>query len=195
MSEEARPSGGGGAQVLIGCGVALLVTLCFGPTLIGLGAGMFARSVSVAPTGPPPPPPASAGEGGPHMPLPPGAVIGPVGVANVSLALTVDGATGRSGVAAGDSCTLDFVYDTSELGLQCHASLSCGSLLVYGGTSQGYFPCDPTPGSDGLHTGIDGAPTSEDGDPRFWISSERVEVSDDAEGPLGEMWISFVRPL
>lgn len=197
--EPRRGSGGAFAPVVIGCSVLGLLVTCVGPTLgAGLAYRAFGRSVTRAvravPSDPSPPPglePARPpGEGGPHMPTPPGA---PPLVARVRLELVVTDVAGTALVTPGSTCTLEVEHDPGRVGVACHAELRCGGTALYGGEEQGFYDCEASPGADGLRYGLDDAASAVDGDPRFGVSDEHVEVSDD-DGPLGTFRIAFARP-
>lgn len=202
MSDEAKRSGGGGwAVVAIGCGALGLFWMCGGPGLIALmfvpgvwGGGT--PPVMPMPASPSPPPgfvTTTPGEGGPLMPPPPGATTAaPAGASRVSVTLEVEEAVGTSLVALGDACSVEVTHDPAAATLACRAEVVCRGTTLYGGPGQGLYPCEATAGPLGLRFGIDDAPTSDDGDPRFGISDEHVEISDD-DGPLGtfRVWLTL----
>lgn len=199
--EAKRSAGGGWAVLAIGCGALGLFWMCGGPALIALMfvPGVWGRGapmVAPMPASPSPPPgfaPTTPGEGGPHMPPPPsGATAASVGPTRVSVTLYVEEAVGTALVSVGDSCTVDVTHDPTAASLPCRAEVLCNGTTLYGGAGQGFYPCEATPGPLGLRFGIDDAPTSDDGDPRFGVSDEHVEVSDD-DGPLGtfRVWLTL----
>lgn len=92
----------------------------------------------------------------------------------------VTATSGASHVHVADTCRVDLAW-TTDPGRNCRALVDCGTRRVYGDVGQGWFPCSAS-GDEGLRSGEDDAPTSDDGDPRFHVDrvAGTVQISDDA---------------
>jgi hypothetical protein len=102
---------------------------------------------------------------------------------------TVDQVAGTTPVRVGDTCT--FVVEVNDrpdapAGYWCHTVAMCGSTLLYGGPSNGYFLCAVYDNPPAI-MGEDAETTGADSDGSFQLDSRggRMIVRDDAGGPLG----------
>lgn len=91
----------------------------------------------------------------------------------------VSATTGASHVHVGDTCRIDVEW-TTDPSQNCRALVDCGERRMYGDVSQGWFGCRAT-ADQGLVHGQDVQPTTHDGDPRIDIdrTSGVVTMSDD----------------
>lgn len=181
-------------MALMGCGALLMCGLCL---VTGMGAYMFfspykspAGPVVIAPATPvtpqpfpqQPPVPQPFQPPQPQQPMlpPPPQPAQP----DLRVRATVTHVTVGGPVANGALC--DFQVELPDAAsAMCRAQVYCNSRLLYGGSTAGYFPCTPGPGTH--VTGQDESTTASDGDSSFSISSHAsiITVRDDASGTNG----------
>lgn len=192
--------------ILGGCaGVTMLglCVMCVGPgfaSWIFSGSDLFGSSVTpVAYPAPLVPAIDAAGlTGGPVVP----ASTGPVRPANGTNDLDpltdlaprrvfflITGAEGARAPAIGTQCTAEVERRVDGSGgYRCHADVTCGAVLLYGGDAQGFFPCQLLMDPRRNVTGSDTSLTAGDGDALFEIDTtvDRVHLADDATGAQGQ---------
>jgi hypothetical protein len=188
--------------VLGGCaGVTLLglCAMCVGPGIVSwlFTADLFGSSTT--PIAYPPPIPAydAAGLEGPVLPPISGPVRPAGGVNDVDpltdlasrrVVFLITRADGARAPAVGTECTASIERRVEGTGgYRCHADVTCGATLLYGGESQGFFPCQLVMDPRRNVTGSDTAMTGGDGDALFEIDTtvDRVHLEDDGGGTLG----------
>jgi len=180
-----------GLWIGIGCGALFFLTLCAGGgvmawlTLARSGGRGVATPV-ISPIGPGPMP--SSGPGvGPQLPPPP-MPAGPSDAAPRQVLAVVQSASGLAGVGASTECRITVARATRPDGtFWCKADAMCGTTLVYGGGTAGYFNCQlyESPRRDVV--GRDTDTTSGDRDAAFELDTQTgtLRVRDDATGALG----------
>lgn len=174
--EEQR--GNGLLWTLVGCGALLFVGLC---VAMGVGAYLFVRDgapgLNDRPAVGPQPQPT------PVQPMPqvPSPQTGPsfVRVADVTQV------TGTLSGRVNGTCQV--VVEQSQGNLNCRATITCDSILVYGGGSAGYFPGRIDVARQSV-SGADTATTANDNDGAMTIDTDArtLEIRDDSTGSLGE---------
>ncbi len=178
--------------VVVGCAGLLVLGLCVAG---GVAYWWFTRETLLGPDdipvtfpqGPPPAVPDGSGSGagsGPMLPPPP--AMQP-DVRTVSA--TVTATTGAAPVAVGTTC--QFVVERHPRpdppGFWCRAQISCGGVLLYGGPSAGFFPCElyEQPRRDVV--GRDDDTTAADTDAAMSLDTRQgtLSIRDDTSGPHG----------
>lgn len=112
----------------------------------------------------------------------------PVGSTHLVTA-TVDAVAGTAPVSVGDTCSFTVeVIDRAEVpqGYWCHTVTMCGSSILYGGPSNGYFLC-AVYDSPAAVIGEDIDTTASDSDGSYQLDTRagRLIVRDDASGAMG----------
>jgi hypothetical protein len=134
-------------------------------------------------------------EGEPAIPPPPPLPTGPAPVAPLAgdpsareIVAIIDSASGATALSAGAECRFPVTRrDRPEGGYWCNAQIQCGGRLLYGGGTQGFFPCTLADPPSRHVVGTDDQTTASDGDAaiRLDTTTGTLLVQDDARGPLG----------
>jgi hypothetical protein len=189
--------------VLGGCGGVLVLGVCIaciGPSVFGM-AMMGLDDMSFGGTPPVPTPwpvetyDAAGLTGGPVLPLP----AGPIRPSLAQLDPSQDLAPRRvrfviasvaqsTRFSVGQECVAVIERRMLEgSDYRCHADVSCGEMVLYGGPSQGFFPCQMLMNDRRDVTGSDDASTEVDGDAEFRIDTTISHIAmRDTTGALGE---------
>jgi len=175
--------------IVVGCGAVFVLLLCAG------AGGMVFWTLTARPSGPlggpvaisPVPSPGGGGGTGPQLPPPP-VPAGPSDPSPRQISAVISAATGSAGVTPGTECRFPVTREPREDGtFWCRAQVTCGSVLLYGGGTAGYFNCQlwETPRRDVI--GRDADTTSGDQDPSLDLDTRAgtMRIVDDATGRLG----------
>lgn len=181
--------------IVVGCGAAFVLLLC-----AGAGGMIFwtltARraATGLVPFTPVPgdsTAPSGSGGSGPQLPPPP-VPAGPSDPSPRQIAAVVSTVTGSSGVTVGTECRFPVLRVPRDDGtFWCRAQATCGSVLLYGAGTGGYFNCQlwDTPRRDVVGRDVD--TTSGDQDPSFDLDTRAgtMRIADDPSGRLGAFTI------
>ena len=103
---------------------------------------------------------------------------------------TVTSVTGTSPVPVGATCgfTVERHARPEPPGFWCRAQISCGGMLLYGGASAGYFPCELSEQPRRDVVGEDDMMTGSDTDAAMRLDTRMgmLTIRDDATGPHGQ---------
>lgn len=188
--------------IIVGCGAFFVLLVCAGAAgMIFWTLSARRSSSAVMPITPVPPVSTSGGPDstGPQLPPPP-VPSGPVDPSPRQVSAVVSTATGPVGVAPGTECRFPVLRVPRDDGtFWCRAQVTCGSVLLYGEGTAGYFNCQlwETPRRDVVGRDVD--TTSGDRDPSFDLDTRAgtLRIADDASGRLGafalEARIIYVR--
>lgn len=201
--EEKR--GNGLLWALVGCGGLLFVGLC-----VALGAGVYLAypRLQGGVAGPNAPSTPVVAPGQPVQPVPPGGPVGPGAnftdkpppgaipilpppgfpARPIELNATITSVTGSLSGRVSRACRM--VVEPPNANQRCRTQITCDTVLVYGGPQAGYFACRFDVGR-GAVSGVDDQMTQADGDSAMSVDTDarRLQVRDDAGGPLGEFAI------
>ncbi len=175
--------------VLVGCAVLLVVGLC---AASGFALFFVYAGQTPYPDGPPPPTPTPMPQRpmvqtpqGPQPQLPPP----PVNYRPLTVSAVVTQST-TPRVTVGTRCVFPVTRHDRQgepTGYWCRAEIRCGTELVYGGGTAGYFPCTVVDSAAASVVGGEAGTTTSDGDAAVQLNTpaSRLTVSDDPSGRIG----------